>query len=138
MISQSVEYALRAVVCLAANQDHELTAKQIAQFIHAPVGYLSKVLQALTKEKIVSSQRGRQGGFMLAIHSSQLTVLKVINAVHPLKRIDVCFLDIERQGVDLCPLQICINDAISSIEETFEKITIASLASLPFASYVTP
>jgi Rrf2 family nitric oxide-sensitive transcriptional repressor len=131
MISQSVEYALRAVVCLAANQDRELSAKQIAHFIHTPVGYLSKVLQILAKAKIVSSQRGRQGGFLLAIHPSQLTVLRVINAVHPLKRIDICFLDIERQGLDLCPLQVCINDAISSIEEAFEKITIAGLAPFP-------
>lgn len=126
MISRSVEYALRAAVCLAAHADKGLTVSQIASFVHVPPSYLSKVLQALAKKKIVHSQRGKQGGFILACPPSQLNVLSVINAVDPLKRIDTCFLE-EQTGVDLCPLQMCINDAIQSAENAFAKITLADL-----------
>ena len=162
MISQSAEYALRAVVCLAANPNSELTAKQISQLTQAPVGYLSKVMQTLAKANIVHSQRGKQGGFALNIPSDQLTILMVINAISPLKRLSCCFLGMEIRSEslsistetkevkdssaksnccsktcislktssprsNLCSLQVCINEAVSSVEAVFAKITIMEL-----------
>ena len=69
MISQTAEYALRAMVFLAMRES-AATNEQIAQVTKVPPGYLSKILQQLGKAKLVSSQRGLGGGFVLFKGSS--------------------------------------------------------------------
>ena len=127
MISRSVEYALRAVICLAVNQHKELTVNEIAKMVHVPPSYLSKILQSLAKKKIVTSRRGKLGGFALACQPSELTILNIINAVDPLKRIETCFLESQKEETDLCALQICVNDVISTVEAKFNNVRIADL-----------
>lgn len=66
MFSQTVEYALRAVVHLAAESPRARTTDQIATATLVPKAYLSKVLQALVRGGVVKSQRGLGGGIALA------------------------------------------------------------------------
>ena len=61
MISQTAEYALRAVVYLS-DQEQARTTSAIAEKTELPVGYLSKVMQGLVKSGLVHSQRGLHGG----------------------------------------------------------------------------
>ena len=83
MISQTVEYALRAVVYLASQSPLGRTTDQVATATRVPKAYLSKVLQGLVRAGIVSSQRGIGGGMTLVKHPSELTILEVVNAVDP-------------------------------------------------------
>ncbi len=87
VISQTAEYALRAVVCLGGSTGEPMTSAAIAKLTRVPHGYLSKVLQGLSRAGLVDSQRGVGGGFVLVRSLDELTVLDVINAVDPLKRI---------------------------------------------------
>src|SRR5688572_19877331 len=103
MVSQTAEYALRAVVCLGSQADTPMTTQQIADATRVPAGYLSKVLQALGRAGLVHSQRGLHGGFTLGRPMDQLSVLDVINAVDPLKRIERCPLGLATHGTNLCP-----------------------------------
>ncbi len=70
MISQTVEYALRAVAHLAAESPNSCKTQRIAEVTQVPSAYLSKVLQSLAKAKIVRSQRGIGGGVTLAAFST--------------------------------------------------------------------
>ena len=58
MLSQTVEYALRAATFLATSADEPRTVEQIADATRVPMAYLAKVMQALVRGGIVSSQRG--------------------------------------------------------------------------------
>ena len=64
MFSQTVEYALRAVVHLADQSPSPRTTDQIATATLVPKAYLSKVLQGLCRAKIVQSKRGIGGGMV--------------------------------------------------------------------------
>ena len=66
MFSQTVEYALRAVVHLADQAPAARTTDQIAAATLVPKAYLSKVLQRLERAGLVHSQRGVGGGMTLA------------------------------------------------------------------------
>ncbi|MEK7732321.1 MAG: Rrf2 family transcriptional regulator, partial [Planctomycetota bacterium] len=55
MISQSAEYALRAVLWLAGHPEATLSTAEIARRTMVPGGYLSKVLQALARAGLVVS-----------------------------------------------------------------------------------
>jgi len=135
-ISQTAEYALRAVVCLANHPKADLGTAEIARVIRAPAGYLSKVLQALSRAGLVVSHAGRKGGFRLARAPEDISVLDVINAVDPIQRLRECPLRLRSHRGELCPLHHRLDHAIALMEQTFAESTIAELLHGPAG--VTP
>lgn len=134
MISQTVEYALRAVAFLAAAPSEARTTAQIARATRVPPAYLSKVLQSLGRASIVSSQRGLRGGFSLAKDPGELTILEVVNAVDPIQRIRSCPLKLASHGVRLCPLHRRLDDAMAAVEDAFARSTLAEVLAEPTES----
>src|SRR5438445_10033236 len=101
MLSQTAEYALRAMVALASGKQAARTALDLAQESQVPFDYLSKVLNSLGRAGLISGQRGRGGGFQSVRPASELTVLEVVTAVDPLKRIRTCPLGLKAHGTNL-------------------------------------
>ncbi|MBT5551404.1 MAG: Rrf2 family transcriptional regulator [Nitrospina sp.] len=134
MISQTSEYALRAVVCLAQNQDKPYTTAEIAKWTKVPEHYLSKVLLALAKHEVVYSKKGLHGGYVLAHAPENLPLLNVINAVDPIKRIKSCPLKLKTHGTNLCRLHKRVNDTIDMMEDMFRSSTIATILNEPTQS----
>ncbi len=128
MISQTAEYALRAVVYLADKTEPQ-TNLQIAEVTQIPVGYLAKVMQSLGRGGLVHAQRGLRGGFSLAYEASELTVLEVVDSIDPVRRFHECPLGLH--GINLCPLHRSLDDAAKAVEETFGDTTIADLINVP-------
>ena len=127
MFSQTAEYALRAMACLAERAPAARTTEQIAQATCVPSAYLSKVLQALGRAKIVRSQRGIGGGIFLARDLEEITILDVINAVDPIRRITECPIGLAAHGVRLCPLHSRLDYALSLVESAFRETTLAEI-----------
>jgi len=134
VFSQTVEYALRAVVHLASQSPTARTTDQIAAATLVPRAYLSKVLQSLIRAGIVQSQRGLGGGMALAKRADQLTILEVVNAVEPLARIRTCPLGLAAHGVHLCPLHSRLDQAIATVEEALGNSTLGELLAQPTRS----
>ena len=131
MFSQTVEYALRAIVTIAQQDGQPCTARKIAEITQVPSAYLSKLMQGLVRGGVVNSQRGLHGGFVLTKTPQTLTILDVVNSVEPLKRIHVCPLGIQSHGASLCPLHRRLDNAIEATEKIFCKTTIADILSEP-------
>ena len=134
MFSQTVEYALRAVVYLASQAPDARTTDEIADITKVPRAYLSKVLQSLSKAGIVRSQRGLHGGFGLAKSPDKLTILQVVEVVDPIRRIRTCPLDLESHGTTLCPLHRRMDRALASVERAFKESTLAEILAEPTTS----
>ena len=131
MITQTAEYALRAMVFLADQEGAPQTTLQIADSTQVPAGYLAKVMQVLSRAKLVNSRRGLRGGFRLARDAADLTVLEVVNAVDPIQRFHECPLGIDSHGKTLCPLHRKLDDAAEQVERAFHDTTIADLLAVP-------
>lgn len=131
MLSQTVEYALRAVVHLAMHDGQAMKTSEIAARTQVPAAYLSKVLQGLGNQGIVSLQRGVGGGVRLARPANQLTILDVVNAVDPIQRIVQCPLDLKAHGIRLCALHRRMDNAIMAMESAFQSTTVAELLEDP-------
>ena len=130
MFSQTAEYALRAVVYLASQGGAAQTTQQIAEATRVPAGYLAKVMQGLSRAGLVYSQRGLHGGFTLTRPAEELTVLDVIEAVDPIRRIRSCPLGIKGH-VNLCPLHRRLDQAVALVEDALQRSTIAELLAEP-------
>ena len=131
MISQTSEYALRAVACLARRPGESMTTQQIAVASRVPAGYLAKILQALARAGIVTGQRGLGGGFLLARRPDELTLLDVVHVADGSRRITACPLGIPGHGPDLCPLHRRLDDAAALAEKTLSGVTVADVLSEP-------
>ncbi|MBI1347687.1 Rrf2 family transcriptional regulator [bacterium] len=134
MFSQTVEYALRAVVMLADRSPEACTTEQLASATKVPKPYLSKVLQGLSRAGVVHTQRGVGGGITLVQSPADLTILDVVNAVEPIQRIHSCPLGLKAHGVNLCPLHHRMDQALAMVEKALRETTLAEILAEPTTS----
>lgn len=134
MLSQTVEYALRAATYLATSPQEPRTVEQIAEATRVPVAYLAKVMQSLVRGGLVSSRRGVGGGFLLVSPPRQVRILQIVQAVDPIERITTCPLGLASHGTRLCPLHRRLDNAIAAMEKAFASTTLADVLAEPSPS----
>lgn len=84
MLSKTSRYGIRAVLYIAAhtNEDSLIGIKELAEKVKISTPMLSKVLQFLTKRDLITSRKGRNGGFYLT------EVQKNQNLMHLIKQLE--------------------------------------------------
>jgi len=127
MISQTVEYSLRALVTLAFHHGQPVTVQHVSKKAKIPAPYLSKLMQTLVRAGLVRSRRGVGGGFVLSKEPAEITIWDIVQAVDPVKRIESCPLEIESHSGTLCPLHRRLDDALASTEQAFRTTTLDEL-----------
>lgn len=130
MFSQTVEYALRAMVFLSGSGSQSSSSEVIAEQTKTPPGYVSKVLRDLVVAGLVVSRRGPSGGFALSRPPSEITILDVVDAVDPIRRITGCPLG-NPEHRELCPLHRRLDRAIEEIRESLSSSLLSEIASSP-------
>lgn len=126
MISQTAEYALRAVVFLGSKNGTPTKGDEIAAQTQVPSDYLTRVMQGLDRAGIVSTHRGPGGGYRLAVSPDTTSVYEVVTAVSTVPRIDHCPLGL-KEHANLCPLHKRLDDAAALVEAAFKETTIGEL-----------
>ena len=121
MFSQTVEYALRAMVQLAADSSGAATTKDIAAKAKVPSAYLAKVLQSMRRGGLIHSRRGVGGGVKLAKPAAKITLLDVIDAVEPLKRTP------GKKVPAAAQLQKSMDSAVDQLRATFASESLADM-----------
>src|SRR5215218_7823418 len=77
-ITARVDYAIRAALELAAAAPHALTSERIATAQGIPPRFLQAILGDLQHARLVTSQRGRDGGYRLALPASEISIARVM------------------------------------------------------------
>ncbi len=77
-ITARVDYAVRAAVELAAVAPDALTCDRIARSQGIPARFLQGILGDLQHARLVTSQRGREGGYRLALPPSEVSIARVM------------------------------------------------------------
>lgn len=124
MISQTVEYALRAMSHLASRAGCCASSSALAEATHAPHGYLSKIMRDLVCAHLVTSYRGRHGGFALARDPDTISILDIVNAVSPRRRVER-----DESGPASDPLRACLDGVLARAEDALARATLRSLIS---------
>jgi len=114
------------MIYLASLDGHAVNCETISSRTRLPQGYLAKVLRDLVCADLVKSYRGPHGGFVIARDPATITMLEVVNAVDPIRRIHRCPLNNPRHTT-LCPLHQQLDDALAFIEGSFRAATLDSV-----------
>ena len=134
MFSQTAEYALRAMTCLALSESDRVASSTLAEQTHVPQDYLAKVLQLLAKAGLIVGRRGVGGGYRLARDASQIRLLDVMNAVGTIERITTCPLGLPSHGTNLCSLHRKMDEVAKAVIDIFDDATLADLLTGPESS----
>lgn len=93
MISQTGEYALRAVLYLAREGHGEpVSVDVVAEALDLPRNYLSKTLHTLAKRGVLDSMRGPRGGYSLADPPDQVPLYEIVKPFDQLEERETCLM----------------------------------------------
>ena len=80
--SRAAEYAIRAFIELALiPPGRYMMARQVAEQSDIPAHFLAKILQQLARKGMLKSSKGPTGGFSLRIPASEISLLRIVEAV---------------------------------------------------------
>lgn len=127
MLSQTAEYALRAVAALAPSAGKLIPTTDLAKLADVPPPYLAKVLQQLAAADIIRGRRGVGGGYTLNRAPSDINLLEVVLAVGPLRQ-PKTEQEIEQIGDGLNSLHSLIDSSVAQLRDRLESTSVSDVA----------
>lgn len=128
-ISREADYAIRLVVHLATSEGERFQARALATAEKVPESFLFKILQMLTKHRLVRSYRGLGGGYQLAVDPTKLTLYRLLELVEGSTALNLCLMS--GVGCELqtqCAVHEIWARAQAQLRQTLEGATVAELA----------
>ena len=134
MLSQKSRYALRSLVALARAEGAQVTAGDLSARSGAPRKFLEAILLELARRHIITSRRGKFGGYALARPASEITFAEVIRVIDgPLalapcvsrtafRKCDGC------ADLETCPLREALMMARDATAHVLESYSLADAA----------
>jgi len=98
MFSKSCTYAIKVMVYLALQQKEEavyIGVTEVSKGIASPKHFTAKILQQLSKAKLIDSQRGPNGGFCL-IEGKNVSLADIVRVIDGNQLLEGCFLNFEK------------------------------------------
>jgi Rrf2 family protein len=97
-LSHTTEYAIRTLAFIARSSETRHSCANLHKHLHISAKYLQHILTDLTKQGLIKSRRGRNGGYKLGRSSRKIYLSEIIEAVEGLKQEQACFF-----GFGSCP-----------------------------------
>lgn len=128
LITKNIYYAIKSILYMTRKPDMVISVPELVHAFNMHRAFLRKILQILSKHKILKSLKGKGGGFILNIQPSQLRVLDIIKIFRGKVDIINCLLE-----KDVCPhpddcvLMAKMKAVEKKLYSALETITIAAL-----------
>lgn len=83
VFSKTCEYAIRAVFYIAqsSHEGRKVGIREIAEKVKSPEPFLGKILQNLSKEGLIQSSKGPNGGFFIDPEGLKKPIADIVMAV---------------------------------------------------------
>jgi Rrf2 family protein len=130
MFSKACEYGIRAVIYIASQSSNEskISIAEIADKIEAPPHFTAKILQALSRQNIISSQKGLGGGFYLDGLQLKKPLFNLVTAIDGDKIFTGCGLGLKQCSEENpCPLHHKFKDIRNGLNKMMLETTIEEL-----------
>ncbi len=116
---------------LAENEDQDLAmVSSVAAAYNIPKHFLAKLVQTLTRNHLIKSYRGRNGGIKLARPADRITMLQIVNAIEgPPPEQEMCVIGLDVCSDEVaCPLHNQWQHIRNLVQDTLTNKSLAELA----------
>ena len=128
LINRDADYAVKALLAVAGRGDGPTAVTDLTAELGLPRPYLRKIMQTLARKGLVSSSKGRGGGFALARPAGRITVADVIRVFQgPVSLHDCLFKKKPCPDIASCPLRESIGRLERRLVRDLEAMTLASI-----------
>jgi len=121
IFSRTSQYAIQALIYLATQPNgRRMLNREIAHNLGVPSAYLAKILQNLSREKLLHSSRGRHGGFSLRPGAEKTSLLDIVLLTEGARVDRECLLG----------LKVCNDETACPLHRKWKPVKKGILASL--------
>lgn len=130
LLSKSCVYGMRAALYLASESGtNYVSINQISEDLDISYHFLTKILQKLTKDDLVESLKGPNGGVRLKRSGKNITLLEIVAAIDGMDILTECALGLPGCGTEKpCPLHEQWATTRDGIRKMLEGTSLTGLA----------
>ena len=132
MFSKACEYGIRSAIYIAekALENDKVSLREVAKAIDSPEAYTSKILQLLSRNKIISSEKGPTGGYSIDRNKLEKVMLSdLVFAIDGNSVYEGCGLGLKRCNESKpCPAHFQFKKIRNDLKEMLEATTLLDLA----------
>ena len=127
--TKRADYGLMAIHYIASHEDvGSVSVRRIAEEFTIPPELLAKILQKLAKERLIVSQNGPRGGYVLARRPIEITVGQVVRALEgPINIVECLEEDSDCPQMARCNLRRPVQKIQAAISQMLDTMTLAEL-----------
>jgi Rrf2 family protein len=131
MFSKACEYAIRAVLYIAikSTDGQRLGLREIAKEVDSPVPFTAKILQTLSREGLISSNKGPNGGFYIRPKSKPIPLSAIVLAIDGTDTLHNCAIGLKECSDRFpCPIHDQVKAYKDSLRRAMNGKTIQQMA----------
>lgn len=127
-ISTKGRYAVRAMYEIAISQKEFISIAEISQNQSISIKYLEQIISLLSKNNLVTSQKGAQGGYKLTKAPNQISIYEILHATNDTPHFAPCLEDkTSCPRASSCPTINCWDSLTTLIVNFLKSITLQDL-----------
>ncbi len=115
-MTKQADYGIVLMTAMADEPGRLFAAQELAAATRIPSPTVSKILKLLARERLLSSQRGAKGGYLLALRPDEITVAAMVTALDGPIAFTECVED--APGV-------CSQEAVCRLRSSWQQINVA-------------
>ncbi len=131
MLSNACKYAIRALIYLATrmNDGLKVSIRELSSEIDSPEPFTAKIMQSLSKQDIVSSVKGPNGGFYIDENQANVRLIEIVKAIDGMQVLTGCGLGLKTcSGAHPCPIHAEFSTMRDGFSHLLYENTIRELA----------
>jgi len=131
MFTTKTEYGLKAMSILAGNKSRKpMSLAQIAKDGHISQSYLEQIFSKLKANDLVKSEKGTEGGYVLARAATKINIFEIVEALEGPLAVFYCMA--QEQGKMICSAKSCLTRKVwdelqKNIIKTLRKFKLSDL-----------
>lgn len=130
LISRTSQYAIQSLIYIATQPPGEpILSREAAERLQVPAAYLAKIMQVLSRGGLVTSFRGRLGGFCLREDPEKIDLMRVLQITEGPDFTKDCVLGLKVCSEETaCPMHQKWKPIKEEIIEMLKQQTLATLS----------
>ncbi len=129
MFSKSCEYAIKAMIYVAQKSKDEtrVSLRDIAKGTDAPEHFIAKIMQELSRKRLIQSIKGPNGGFYMNEQNYKTSISDIVKAFDGDKIYTDCILGLKTcSEKNPCPVHFEFKDIKKNLIKLMENNTIGN------------